>query len=104
MEPLNDYCQHRLLIVGGVRSLKAFARHANWPELPEATDLALLEQSPTRRSWQFVTQAPALKSLRALSRRWPGLTFFLHYDCEDGRLVGLAQAKHGRLRQHRYQY
>jgi hypothetical protein len=104
METMKDYCQNRLLIVGPARGLKQFDRDADRTEIPGATDLALLEHTPTRRSWQFVTEAPALKSLRDLSRRWPKLTFFLHYDCEERRLIGLVQAKHGRLRQHRYTY
>lgn len=98
---MNDYCQNRLLIVGAVSELMTLDRRA---AMPEATDFALLEYTSTRRVWQFVTKVPALKSLRVLSRRWPRLTFLLHYDCEDRRLVGLVRARNGRLRRHRFKY
>jgi hypothetical protein len=101
---MKDYCQNRLLIIGPVGDLKMFDRDADWMDNLEATDLALLEQSPTRQSWQFVTEVPALKTIRIVSRRWPQLTCFLHYDCEQSRLVGLVQAKRGRLHQYRYKY
>jgi hypothetical protein len=101
---MNDYCTHRLLVVGPASDLKAFDRDADWTEIPGATDLALLEHTPTRRSWQFVTEAPALESLRVISRQWPRLTFFLSFDCEDCRIIGLVRAKNGRLSQHRFKY
>ena len=101
---MNDYCTHRLLVVGPASDLKAFDRDADWTEIPGATDLVLQEHSPTRRVWQFVTEAPALKSLRVTSRRWPRLTFFLHYDREDHCLLGLVRAKNGRLSHHRFKY
>jgi hypothetical protein len=104
METMKDYCQNRLLVVGPVCELKQFDRDTGGTEMPGATDIALLEHSPTRRVWQFVTEAPALKSLRVISRRWPQLKFFLHYDCEQSRRIGLVQARNGRLRQHRYTY
>jgi hypothetical protein len=84
-----------------VRDLKAFDRQG---ELPPATDIALLEHSATRRAWQFAAESPPLKFLRVVSRRWPKLTFFLYHDCEDGRVIGLVQAKRGRLHQQRYRY
>ena len=104
MEAVNDYCTHRLLIVGPIADLKALDRVADWKQLADATDIALVDRSPGRRLWQFVTPAPALKSLRDLSRHWPALTFFLHYDCEDARIIGLVRAKNGQLRQHRFKY
>ena len=97
---MNDYCQNRILVVGPASDLKAFDRDADWTEIPGATDIALLEHTPTRLAWQFVTEAPALRLLRVISRQWPRLTFFLHYDCENARIIGLVRAKHGRLRQH----
>ena len=102
MEPVTDYCQQRLLIAGPKAELRKFDRDAVGTEIPGATDFAVLEHSATRRVWQFVTNAPALKFLRGVSRRWPFLVFLLHYDCEDQRLVGMVRAKHGRLRQHRF--
>jgi hypothetical protein len=101
---MSDYCTHRLLVVGPASDLKTFDRDAEWREIPGATDIVLQEQSPTRRVWQFVTEAPALKSMRVISRRWPALVFFLHYDCEDARIIGLVRAKNGRLTQHRFKY
>lgn len=101
---MNDYCQHRLLVVGPASDLKAFDRDADWTETLGATDIALQEHSPTRRVWQFVTESPALKSMRVISRRWSRLLFLLNYDCEDCRLVGLVRAKNGRLRHHRFKY
>ncbi|MCU0772439.1 MAG: hypothetical protein MUE94_11830 [Verrucomicrobia bacterium] len=101
---MSDYCQRRLLVVGPASDLKAFDRDADWTETLGATDIALQEHSPTRRVWQFVTESPALKSLRVISRRWPCLTFFLNYDCEDNCLVGLVRAKNGNLRHHRLKY
>ena len=101
---MNDYCQHRLLVVGPASDLKALDRDADWTEIPGTTDIVLQEHSHTRRVWQFVTEAPALKSLRVISRRWPHLSFFLHFDCEDARIIGLVRAKNGRLRHHRYRH
>ena len=101
---MSDYCPHRLLVVGPASDLKAFDRDADWTEIPGATDLVLQEHSPTRRVWQFVTEAPALKSLRVISRRWPRLKFFLNYDCEDHCLLGQVRAKNGKLRHHRFKY
>ena len=102
--PMSDYCTHRLLVVGPASDLKAFDRDADRTEIPGATDIVLQEHSSTRRVWQFVTEAPALKSLRVISRRWPRLLFFLHFDCEDARVIGLVRAKNGRLRHHRFKY
>ena len=101
---MNEYCQHRLLVVGPASDLKAFDRDADWTETLGATDIVLQEHSRSRRVWQFVTEAPALKSLRVISRRWPALLFLLNYDCEDCRLVGLVRAKNGRLVQRRFEY
>jgi hypothetical protein len=101
---MNDYCQNRLLVVGPVSDLKAFDWDAERTAIPGATDIALLEHTPTRLIWQFVTEAPALQSLRVISRQWPRLTFFLHYDCEDARIIGLIRAKNGRLTHHRFTY
>jgi len=101
---MNDYCQHRLLVVGPASDLKAIDRDADWTETLGATDIVLQEHSRSRRVWQFVTEAPALKSLRVISRRWPRLTFFLNYDCEDARIIGLVRAKNGQVRQHRFKY
>jgi len=101
---MKHYCQHRLLVVGPVSDLKAFDRDADGTEIPGATDIALLEHTPTRRVWQFVTEAPALRSLRVISRRWSRLLFLLNYDCEDCRLVGLVRAKNGKLVQRRFKY
>ena len=97
---MNDYCTHRLLIVGPTRDLKAMDRVVDWKKLADATDIALVDLSAGRRLWQFVTPVPALQSVRDLSRQWATLTFFLHYDCEDARIVGLVRVKNGRLRQH----
>lgn len=104
METMNDYCTHRLLIAGSKPELKQFERKADWTDIPGATDTALLDRSPGRVVWEFVTKSPALPAVRTLSRRWPQLTFFLHYDCEDCRLTGLVRAKNGRLLQHRFKY
>lgn len=101
METLNDYCQHRLLVVGPKPELTKFERNA---DITGVTDFALEQCESTRIVWSFVTKSPALQSVRVLSRCWPQLTFFLHYDCEDCRLVGLVWAKNGRLRQHRFKY
>lgn len=101
---MSDYCQHRLLVVGSVSDLKAFDRDADWTEIQGATDIVLQEHSPSRRVWQFVTEAPALKSIRVISRHWSHLLFILHYDCEDARIIGLVRAKNGRLRHHRFKY
>jgi hypothetical protein len=90
MEPMKDYCQQRLLVVGSVRDVKVFDRSA---ELPGATDIALLEHTPTRLAWQFVMARPVLPLVRRLSRRWSRLTFVLNYDCEDHHLAGLIRAK-----------
>lgn len=105
MEAMRDYVTHRLLIVGSTRDLKALDRVVDWKELADAKDIALVDRSAGRRLWQFVTPAPAMQSLRVISREWPRLTFFLHYDCEDARIVALVRAKNGRLRQHcRFKY
>jgi len=104
MEPINDYCTHRLLIAGPNKELKRFERKANWSDIPGATDCSHLDRSPGRVVWAFVNEAPALESIRILSRRWPMLLFFLHYDCEDCQHIGLVRAKNGRLHQHRFKY
>ena len=101
---MNDYCTHRLLVVGPTRDLKALDRAVDWTEIEGVTDLALVDRSAGRRLWQFVAPAPALRSLRVMSRQWPRLTLFLHYDCEDARIIGLVRAKNGRLSHHRFTY
>jgi hypothetical protein len=103
METVNDYCQNRLLIAGSKHELKQFERTADWTDIPGATDFAMQQHEPTRIVWLFVTNSPALSALRVLSGRWPRLTFFLHYDCEDSRIIGLIRAKDGRLRHHRFE-
>lgn len=104
METLKDYCTHRLLIAGPKHGLKQFERKADWTDIPGASDIALLDRSAGRVVWVFVTEAPALSPVRLMSRRWPALVFFLHYDCEDARIIGLVRAKNGQLRQHRFKY
>lgn len=104
METVNDYCQNRLLVVGPERELKKFANGADLTDIPGVTDFALQQHEPTRIVWQFVTKSPALSAVRLISRRWPRLTFFIYYDCEDARIIGLIRAKNGRLRQHRFRY
>jgi len=104
METVNDYCTHRLLIAGPKHELKQFEQKADWADIPEATDTSLLDRSPGRIVWGFVTEVPALKPIRIMSRRWPRLTFFLHYDCEDARIIGLVRVRNGRLRHHRFKY
>jgi len=104
MEAMRDYVTHRLLIVGSIADLKALDRVADWKELADAKDIALVDRSPGRRLWQFVTPAPAMQPLRVMSRQWPRLTFFLHYDCEDARIVALVRAKNGRPSHHRFTY
>lgn len=85
-----------------IRNLPSYVILASLPPVSESQ--VLQEHSPSRRVWQFVTEAPALKSLRVISRRWPALVFFLNYDCEDCRLVGLVRVKNGRLSHHRFKY
>lgn len=102
-ETRSDCCQHRLLVVGPAGDLEAFDRDADWTDIPGATDITLQERSPTGRVWQFVSEAPALKSRRVISRRWPRLLVRLPCDCEDCHLVGLVRAKNGGLSHHRFQ-
>lgn len=104
MESVKDYCTHRLLIAGTERELKQFERKADWSSIPGATDWSYPDRSPGRVVWSFVTEAPALSSVRSLSRRWSQLTFILHYDCEDCRTAALVRAKNGRLTQCRFRY
>jgi hypothetical protein len=78
--------------------LKEFSRKEEWTAESGARYVELLEHSADRHSWQFETDEPPLKFLKALSRRWRSLTFLLDYDWEDKRLKGLARAKAGRLR------
>lgn len=104
MESISDYCTHRLLITGPKQELKRFERKADSTDIPGATDSSFLDRSPGRVVWEFVTETPALKSLRVMSRHWPMLSFYLHYDCEDCRHIGLVRAKNGRLQQHRFKY
>ena len=91
-----DEYVNRLLVVGPALDVTAFERSADWMEAVGAKHVELLEQAPTRHAWQFETDAPPLKSLRDLSRRWPFLTLVLDYDCEDKRLKGLVRFKHGK--------
>ena len=93
-------CTCRLLVVGPRNEITAFDRQEEWP--PEFMAVEPLELLPTRRSWQFETQKPPLAYLRALSTRWPLLTFFLDYD--TGRIKGLASFTNGKVRHHRIAY
>jgi hypothetical protein len=102
--PMNDYCQHRLLVVGPASDLKAFDRNADWTEIPGATDLVLQKHSPSRRVRRDFNAGASVTNCRVISRRWPTLVFLLHYECEDCRLLGLVRAKNGKLRHHRFKY
>jgi hypothetical protein len=104
METVKDYCTHRLLIAGPKAQLRRFERKVDWTDIPGATDKSFLDRSPGRLVWEFVAASPALRLLRNLSRRWPKLTFFLHYDCEDGRKIGLVRAKNRSVCHHWFQY
>lgn len=104
MDHVTDYCTHRLLIAGADAELKRFERKTDCADIPGSSDCSLLNRSPGRVVWSFVTEAPAIAALRALSRRWPQLLFILHYDCEDCRTVALIRAKKGRLVQRRIHY
>jgi len=101
---MKDYCTHRLLIAGPKQELKKFERKADFADIPGATDTSYRDRSPGRIVWVFVTEAPPLSPVREMSRRWPRLTFFLHFDCEDARIIALVRAKNGRLRHHRFKY
>ena len=89
---------NRLTVVGPVGNLKQFNRKAEWRAESEVRYLELPEHSSDRHAWQFETDEAPLKFLKSLSSRWRFLTFLLDYDCEDGRIKGLAKAKAGRLR------
>jgi hypothetical protein len=104
METVKDYCTHRLLIAGPKHELTKFERDADFTDIPGAKDTALLDRSVGRVVWQLVTATPALSPVRIMSRRWPRLTFFLHFDCEDARIIALVRAKNGRLCHHRFKY
>ena len=89
---------NRLTVVGPAGDLKQFGREAEWTTESRVRHVELLEHSADRLAWQFETDEPPLKFLKALSRRWRSLTFLLDSDWEDKRIKGLAKAKAGRLR------
>jgi len=90
---------NRLTVVGPADDLKQFDRKEEWTAESGARHIELLEHSADRYAWQFETDDPPLKFLKAaLSRRWRSLTFLLDYDWEEKRIKGLAKAKAGRLR------
>ncbi len=97
---MDTFCQNRLLIVGLAADLKRFGK---WISETGGRHFELMEHSPSRRAWQFDSDAPPVQVLRTLSRQWP-LTFLLDYDCEDQRLKGLVKARNGRLRHCRVSY
>ena len=89
---------NRLTVVGPASDLKQFDRKEQWTAESGSRYIELLEQSADRHAWQFETDEPPLRFLKAVSRRWRLLTFLLDYDWEDKRIKGLAKAKAGRLR------
>ena len=93
-----DMTTNRLTVVGSASDLKQFGREEQWMAESGVRHIELLEHSTDRFAWQFETDEPPLKFLKALSRRWRSLTFLLDYDWEDSRVKGLAKAKAGRLR------
>jgi hypothetical protein len=93
-----DMTTNRLTVVGPAGDLKQFGQKEEWTAESGARYTELLEHSADRHAWQFETDEPPLKFLKALSRRWRSLTFLLDYDWEDSRIKGLAKAKAGRLR------
>src|SRR5688572_15858138 len=85
-----DMTTNRLTVVGRAGDLKQFDKKEEWTAESEVRHIELLEHSTGRHAWQFETDQPPLKFLRALSRRWRSLTFLLDYDWEDSRIKGLA--------------
>ena len=95
-----DMTTNRLTVVGPTGDLKQFDQKEEWIKQAGARYIELLEQSNDRHAWQFETDEPPLRFLKAVSRRWRLLTFLLDYDWEDKRIKGLAKAKSGRLKNH----
>ena len=91
---------NRLTVVGPASDLKQFDRKEEWTAESGARYVELLENSADRHAWQFESDEPPLRFLKAVSRRWRLLTFLLDYDWEDKRIKGLAKAKSERLKNH----
>src|SRR5205823_2717218 len=69
-----DMTTTRLTVVGPAGDLKEFSRKEEWTAESGARFVELLEHSADRHAWQFETDEPPLKFLKALSRRWRSLT------------------------------
>jgi len=66
-----DMTTNRLTVVGSASDLKQFGREEQWMAESGVRHIELLEHSTDRFAWQFETDEPPLKFLKAaLSRRW----------------------------------
>ncbi len=96
-------CNNRLTVLGSKREVQRFV-NSNWERRLHARHGELMEQSQGRFVCLFDTDEPPLASLRALSRRWPGLCLFMEYEVEAQRIKGLARAQHGHIHQCQFSY
>lgn len=93
----------RLLVVGPVKVVKAFAR-GKWDRRLGAKHCEILERSPARHSWQFELDRLPLDLFGGLSSHFSGLVLFLGYEAEKARIKGLARAWNGRTDRCEFRY
>lgn len=86
----------RLLVVGPMEKVKAFAR-GSWDKSLRAKHCEILERSPGRHYWQFDSSQSPIDAFGCVSSRFPGLVLFLDYEVEKARIKGLVRARNGRL-------
>jgi hypothetical protein len=94
---------NRLRVFGTKKELTKFVR-SNWEKNLHGQFWELQENMRTRFGCQFETESSPIQSIEALLRRWPRITFVLHWENETKRRMGLAKVRAGKLEQFEVRY
>jgi len=94
---------NQLTIFAPQKDMKPFLK-SRWERTRSGRFWELQENMRTRAGFQFETQSSPIRSVEALSRRWPKLVLVLQWENETKRRMGLAKSKGGRLEEFEARY
>jgi hypothetical protein len=94
---------NQLTVFAPQKQLRKFLM-GHWERSLSGRFWELQENMRTRVAWQFETELSAIRSVEALSRRWPEVVLILQWENETKRMIGLSKARAGKLEQFEVRY